>query len=33
MTVQAVTHLNFRGDTRAAVEFYHSVFGGSQVVV
>ena len=33
MTVQAVTHLNFRGDARAALEFYHSVFGGSQVVV
>jgi PhnB protein len=33
MTVKTVTHLNFRGDARAALEFYHSVFGGSQVVV
>jgi PhnB protein len=33
VTVKAVTHLNFRGDARAALEFYHSVFGGSQVVV
>ena len=33
MTVNAVAHLNFRGDARAALEFYHSVFGGGQVVV
>lgn len=28
MTVNAVTHLNFRGDARDALEFYQSVFGG-----
>lgn len=28
MTVNVVTHLNFRGDARAALEFYQSVFGG-----
>ena len=28
MSVQAVTHLNFRGDARAALAFYHAVFGG-----
>lgn len=28
MTIQATTHLNFRGDARQALEFYHSVFGG-----
>jgi PhnB protein len=28
MSVQAVTHLNFRGDARAALTFYHRVFGG-----
>ena len=28
MTIQATTHLNFRGDARAALEFYQSVFGG-----
>lgn len=33
MTVKAVTHLNFRGDARAALGFYHSVFGGDQTVV
>lgn len=33
MTVSAVTHLNFRGDARAALAFYQSVFGGSQMVV
>ena len=33
MTVKTVTHLNFRGDARAALDFYHSVFGGSQMVV
>ncbi len=29
MTVSTVTHLNFRGDARAALEMYHSVFGGT----
>ncbi|GIG68250.1 VOC family protein [Phytomonospora endophytica] len=28
MTVTAVTHLNFRGDARAALGFYREVFGG-----
>lgn len=28
MSVQAVTHLNFRGQARAALAFYHAVFGG-----
>lgn len=33
MTVKVATHLNFRGDARAALGFYRSVFGGDQVVV
>lgn len=33
MTVQTTTHLNFRGDARTALEFYHSVFGGHLMVV
>ncbi len=28
MSVKTTTHLNFRGDARAALEFYRSVFGG-----
>ncbi len=32
MTVSTTTHLNFRGDARAALEFYQSVFGGELVV-
>lgn len=28
MSVKAVTHLNFQGQARAALTFYHSVFGG-----
>ncbi|GAB3818427.1 VOC family protein [Tessaracoccus terricola] len=32
MTVQTTTHLNFRGDARAALEFYRSVFGGHTVI-
>lgn len=28
MTIQTTTHLNFRGDARAALELYRSVFGG-----
>lgn len=28
MAINAVTHLNFHGQARAALEFYHSVFGG-----
>ncbi|GIH73571.1 VOC family protein [Sphaerimonospora thailandensis] len=33
MAVKSVTHLNFRGDARAALEFYQSVFGGDLAVV
>jgi PhnB protein len=33
MTLAATTHLNFRGDARAALAFYRSVFGGEQTVV
>ncbi len=33
MTIKTVTHLNFRGDARAALAFYHSVFGGQQTVI
>ena len=33
MTVTAVTHLNFRGDARAALGLYQSVFGGELTVV
>jgi len=28
MTIAVTPHLNFRGDARAALEFYQSVFGG-----
>lgn len=33
MSVQTTTHLNFRGDARAALDFYRSVFGGEQMIV
>jgi PhnB protein len=33
MTIQTVTHLNFRGDARAALAFYQQVFGGDQMVI
>ncbi|MGX1759293.1 VOC family protein [Streptomyces lydicus] len=33
MSVNAVTHLNFRGDAHAALAFYQSVFGGHLAVV
>ena len=33
MTVTTVTHLNFRGEARAALAFYQSVFGGRLAVV
>ncbi|TQS25009.1 VOC family protein [Microbispora sp. KK1-11] len=33
MSITTTTHLNFRGDARAALDFYHSVFGGSVVAV
>lgn len=32
MTVSTTPHLNFRGDARAALTFYQSVFGGDLVV-
>jgi len=32
LTVNAVTHLNFQGDARAALGFYQSVFGGDVTV-
>ena len=28
MTIKTTTHLNFRGEARAALDFYHAVFGG-----
>ncbi len=33
MAVTTTTHLNFRGDARAALEFYQSVFGGEVALV
>jgi PhnB protein len=33
MTVTTTTHLNFRGDARAALELYQSVFGGQLTVI
>ena len=33
MSVQATTHLNFRGNAREALAFYHSVFGGTVALV
>ncbi|MDP9870180.1 MULTISPECIES: VOC family protein [Streptosporangium] len=33
MSVNAVTHLNFRGDARAALTFYQSVFGGDVITI
>lgn len=32
MTLKTTTHLNFRGDARAALELYQSVFGGQIVI-
>ncbi|MFI9485746.1 VOC family protein [Promicromonospora sp. NPDC052451] len=32
MSISTVTHLNFHGQARAALEFYHSVFGGQITV-
>jgi PhnB protein len=31
--MNVVTHLNFRGDARAALEFYQSVFGGDLTII
>jgi PhnB protein len=33
MSIKVSNHLNFRGDARAALEFYQSVFGGELVVI
>ena len=33
MALRTVTHLNFRGDARAALGFYQSVFSGALVVL
>jgi PhnB protein len=33
MAISTTTHLNFRGDARAALEFYQSVFGGRLTVI
>ncbi|WP_127502595.1 VOC family protein [Actinoplanes solisilvae] len=33
MTITTTTHVNFRGDARAALEFYRSVFGGDLALV
>lgn len=32
MSILTTTHLNFRGDARAALEFYASVFGGQTAI-
>jgi len=32
MAITTTTHLNFRGDARAALEFYRSVFGGDAAI-
>jgi PhnB protein len=32
MTVNVTPHLNFRGDARAALEFYHAAFGGDLLI-
>ena len=32
MSLKTTTHLNFRGDARAALQFYQSVFGGQTVI-
>ena len=33
MTVTTTLHVNFRGNARQALEFYHSIFGGDVVLV
>ena len=33
MTIKTVTHLNFRGQARAALQFYQTVFGGELMVM
>jgi PhnB protein len=32
MSITNTAHLNFRGDARQALEFYHSVFGGQLMI-
>lgn len=32
MSITSTPHLNFRGDVRQALEFYHSVFGGQLMI-
>jgi PhnB protein len=32
MSITTTTHLNFRGDARAALEFYQSIFGGDVTI-
>ena len=32
MSITTTTHLNFRGEARAALEFYQSVFGGEVTI-
>jgi len=32
MSIRTTTHLNFRGDARAALDFYQSVFGGQVTI-
>jgi len=32
MSITTTTHLNFRGDARAALEFYRGVFGGELTI-
>ena len=33
MSINVTNHLNFRGDARAALKFYQSVFGGDLAIV
>jgi PhnB protein len=33
MSISTVTHVNLRGDARAALEFYQGVFGGDLVAI
>jgi len=33
MAIKTVTHLNFRGEARAALAFYQAVFGGKQAAL
>lgn len=33
MTIRTTTHINFRGDARRALEFYHAALGGSIALI